>query len=872
MKYYIIIISLFAYNISQADITLDGTLGSKVALEGPDYNIGADLGQQYGNNLFHSFEKFNINTDEIATFSGPANISNVISRVTGGNFSNIDGTIRSTIPNADMYLINPAGIVFGKNAVLDVQGSFHASTANTLRFQDGGKFNSTNPQSSILTVAPVTDFGFLTNSASLNIEGARLNVPETKTLSLIGQNIQINSSVLKAESGRINIASVAQGNVTLDDLTLSGTAGALSIQSSSITVKNGGDIFIRAGKFLLDNTAIQTNTFGKIAAGKIDVQVDNLIATKGSRFISNTVGAGQGGTINIKVKNEAEFSGEKVAKNSSGKVIINQSGISISATNVGNGGATNLETGSLIIKDGAIITATTYGQGQGGNINISATEAIILSGTGVRKNGSSIVANTRGKTSQAGQGGNITITTKRLELNDGALIGTNSFGSSQGGTTSIKTKNNIIIAGEDKRGVTSRISTVAANSGDGGTLSLAANELHLVDGAVIMAATAGTGNGGNIELKIVNLVKLEGIAKNGRASFITAGTQGKINNAGDGSTIYVTAKQLQLTDGSQIIATSSSSGKGGQIKLNISDKVLLIGKNPLSNQFKTAILASTTSTETNAGDAGNIEMKVGSLHLDDEAEINAETWGPGLGGNIKIQANSLELTNNGTITALSKTTGNAGQIELDLTDRLVIKNSTIETRAENADGGDLTLKTPSYIYIVNSQITTSVSEEFGGGGNINASPKFIILDGATIFAKAKQGEGGNINVTTTGIYNFTGEPIAEIINASSEFGTDGIITIKTPDNNSDEGLFTLPATLFDASKFINTPCGQKVAANISSFILIPSEGTANEIGDVLPSGILLAKLQKPASTTKNRQNFPVLALVNKCSVTEMQDL
>jgi filamentous hemagglutinin family protein len=156
------LVSFLSSATLHAEVTLDGTLGSRLTLDGPDYAIGAELGQQHGSNLFHSFGKFNLNRNESATFSGPNSISNVISRVTGGTPSSLDGAIRSTIPEANVYLINPAGLMFGPNATLDVQGSFHASTADTLRFSDGSEFNTSTPSKSLLTVAPVSAFGFLT--------------------------------------------------------------------------------------------------------------------------------------------------------------------------------------------------------------------------------------------------------------------------------------------------------------------------------------------------------------------------------------------------------------------------------------------------------------------------------------------------------------------------------------------------------------------------------------------------------------------------------------------------------------------------------------------------------------------------------------
>jgi len=153
---------------SAQHITIDGRLSPAQTLVGPNYTIGANLGKQVGSNLFHSFGQFSLaNTpvSESATFtstgsSGP--ISNVISRVTGGNQSSIDGAIVSAIPGANLYLINPSGIVFGPHATLNVSGSFNASTADYLKMSDGAKFQATNPGSSTLSAAAPAAFGFLT--------------------------------------------------------------------------------------------------------------------------------------------------------------------------------------------------------------------------------------------------------------------------------------------------------------------------------------------------------------------------------------------------------------------------------------------------------------------------------------------------------------------------------------------------------------------------------------------------------------------------------------------------------------------------------------------------------------------------------------
>ncbi len=848
MKSFIFVLGLLTYISVHAEITLDGTLGTGIALEGPNYAIGAELGQQHGSNLFHSFGQFNINNNESATFSGPLNVNNVIGRVTGGRPSNIDGLIRSTIPNADVYLINPAGMLFGPNATLDVQGSFHASTADTLRFRDGGEFNASHPQNSLLTIAPISAFGFLTDSPQpLSISGSatktnKLSVPAGNTLSLIGGNIQVTRANLIASSGRINIAGVAgQGDVTFspEDLILPGGAAEVRLENSSVNVSGngGGHIYIRAGQFFIDNTSIDNST-RDAAAGEINVQAENLIASRGGRFGSTTVGTGQGGKIKIKVNGLTEFSGEIVRSNGS----VSASGINLTSRGTGNAGTVDLETAKLNLKEGARISATTFKSGKGGNINIQTTDSITLSGFGdTYGQGSSISASTRGQTENAGDGGVIALKAKELHLADGALITTITFGTGQGGNVKIKTTEDVTLSGEDYRGVTSGIWTEAQGSGDGGRVELKANQLTLLNGTNIRANSSQSGQGGQISINVNDLVKLEGLDSAGYGSYIMANAQGKTVDAGNGGTIEIIAGRLQLADGAQIATSTFGPGQGGELAIKVTEKATFSGQDQSEEGFRSGLLTTSEGQTEAAGNGGTIVLVAGDLRLADNGEINAMTYGPGMGGNINIQAQTVKLTENSTVMASSEARGDAGQVVLLIGDKLQMRDSTIETKALNADGGNLEVIAASYVYLVNSRITTSVSEDFGGGGNIILNPKFVVLDGSQVFAKAKKGAGGNINITTTGVYNFTDEAIAEIINASSEFGVDGLVTIATPDNNSDEAMFALPATLFDASTLLDKPCGQRLAENLSHFIVSASEGTSNEPDDLLRSGLLLSK-------------------------------
>jgi len=312
-------------SLAYAEVTLDGTLGFGGALEGPHYQIGAELGQQRGGNLFQSFSHFNINTGESATFSGPHSVHNIISRVTGGNPSHINGLLRSTIPNADMYFLNPYGIMFGEGASLDVQGSFHASTADTLRLSDGREFNARYPNNSLLTIAPIEAFGFLTDMpAAITVQDTELSVSEGKTLSLIGGDLQMYNSLIGVESGQLNFSSISSyGDVVLaeSELNFSGTAqsGLITNNNTEIVVngEGGGQIFIRGGNLFINNSVINL-TNDNVDAGYIDVNLTDRLIIDAGAIHSLTYGKGNGGNIFIEVKSIEMTESSLVASESIG--------------------------------------------------------------------------------------------------------------------------------------------------------------------------------------------------------------------------------------------------------------------------------------------------------------------------------------------------------------------------------------------------------------------------------------------------------------------------------------------------------------------------------------------------------------------------
>lgn len=196
-----------------------------------------DGGTIRGTNLFHSFQEFNVGTGRGVYFTNPVGIENILNRVTGNNPSNIMGTL-GVLGNADLFIINPNGIVFGPNVSLDLNGSFLASTASNLELADGTEFSAANPQPApLLTVSVPVGLGFTGSPGIIQVDGAGhtlaaandvpsfttgagasttgLRVKPETTIALVGGRVDFEGGIISAPSGKIEIGSVEAGQVKI---------------------------------------------------------------------------------------------------------------------------------------------------------------------------------------------------------------------------------------------------------------------------------------------------------------------------------------------------------------------------------------------------------------------------------------------------------------------------------------------------------------------------------------------------------------------------------------------------------------------------------------------------------------------------------
>jgi filamentous hemagglutinin family protein len=758
---FLITILLLIITLSlQAEIITDGSLGHQLNLQGPNYQIKADLGRQYGGNLFHSFQEFNLQNFESATFSSHNPVNHVITRVTGGQPSQIDGLIRSTIPQADLYFLNPDGIMFGPQARLDIQGSFHASTADYLLFKEGGRFDARHPTQTLLTVAPIEAFGFFSDAPSqINIQDSQLSVSSGQTLSLIGGDLQINgtnafrhektrfpisddAALLSAPGGRINLVSLAsQNTVTLNnnDLTLSVNEQGGSLQATNgifdVTGKGGGNLFIRAGNATLTNTQIDSQTLDSEKGGLIDIQVANLHLNDGSEIFTRTYGTGKATAVHIQATDTIQFSGMNQKKRASTLDVR-----TLQKSAEGGDASEILITGrNISFLDGAHIYSDTQGGGNGAQVTLKAEESVRFSG--VDSSGWRIAGFTMdalGKDEGAGHAGNLLIEAKDITFENGAGMQSGTAGKGDSANATIRASGTFTLTGlhKDKTGSQLHTGVMGKSSGgEGGDLLIEVGNLLMDDGARIYASTNGPGHGGNITLHATGSVTLLGNNDQGQVSRIVSeskGGKGAIS-VGNGGRIHLTAKALTLRGGAQISTSAKAydekfAGQAGEIQISVDEQILLTGFNPEGEERTdsgSGIYAFSIGIADNSDDAGDIVLKANALTIQDGGLIRSSTDNYAQGGNIKIEVEE-EV----------KIVGHSSSLHpLQMISGIYATSENIDSEA--GLGGNIVLNADRLVITEKGKIVTATA---GGGkaGNITVNVNQLEMDDSASMSSESQ--------------------------------------------------------------------------------------------------------------------------------------
>jgi filamentous hemagglutinin family protein len=578
-------IIFFSESYAYAQITSDGSLNTTVIQNGNHFTI--INGSAAGSNLFHGFGQFSVPTGNSATFDlvNTPHISNIFSRVTGGNVSQIDGLIR-TINNSNpvsLFLVNPNGIVFGPNASLNISGSFVGTTAESIKFADGFQFHATQSVSSpLLTMSVPVGLQFGQNSGAIALQKDNNGIPQTplglqveagKTLALLGNGIDITGGVLRTINGLIELGSVQSGQVNLtpipqgwkfdysqveefNHINLTRNAQVLGFGWGNSAIQmQGKDINLQA-------SAVSTLNQGVLSFDQITINADGKLNLEhGGRITTQNISTGQGGNIVVNAVESISASGFKLANPSLVTSIFT------SSAGAGQAGNVTISTQKLTMKDGANLGSVSLLTGNSGDVEIHASDSIDVSGI---NNVTFLPTTITSSTVAFGNAGDLTITTGRLTVRDGSLVTSSTGAMGNAGNVKIVASELIEVSGTAQT-LSSNIGSNALRldpvtravyqlpefpSGNAGGVILITPQLRVIDRADIGVRNEGTGNAGNFEVYTDSIV-------------LTHGTISAATQSGNGGNLLLNAEKfLLLRDRSQISVEAQEAGNGGNIMLN----------------------------------------------------------------------------------------------------------------------------------------------------------------------------------------------------------------------------------------------------------------------------------------------------------------
>ena len=846
---FLTLTALLSSDFIYAQAITDGSMGATQTLSG-QFTVPATLGTTSGANLFHSFKTFNINSGESATFTGPNTILNVITRVTGGEVSSINGLLRSEVGNANFYFINPTGIIFGSEAKIDVPAAFHAGAVDSLRFVDGTHYTMSSQANSLSMSAP-ENFGLMTaslaNNGMLSADSAVLSVNNKQTLDLAAEKIVFNHAQLSAK----------EGNVKLTATNMDAVSSKISTDTSGIG--NAGDIDINAKNMnFTDATQLSADSNGAGKGGQVFIHnADKVSIQNGSLISANSNAEGSGGVVTIHAKNVTL----------DGKNLNTFTGIAANAKSTGQAGQVNVQASTLTIQGGAEMNSSTFGAGDANSVNVVAEELTIdgknntfgPTGIGSRANPNSsgqagsiiVTANSinlinggaiSSATSSTGNAGavNVSVNTLHIDgqnnagltgidsssnntatgnaglvdvkaydlvINNAGGIGSNSFGSGNAGTVQIQA-DTIDING--KGAADSAFTGISSNtfgSGYAGNVNVIASSLALTETGRIASNTTADGNAGDVTIVAENL------HINGNNSAVYTGiASNTYYGKGNAGTVDVTASKINIENAGRITTNTRGSGKAGNLFIQ-ADDINIDAKN---SEYLAGI-ASAASPES-TGQIGNIHVVANNkINLSNDAQISIQNRGtvPNGGvipfGQIDITTPNLTLAGNSFINAQSTQNADASNITMHIANVLQMKSSSISTEADSGNGGAIQLDTGNYMDLMQSSITTTVKSSIGNGGDITVSTPALILDNGMVQANAVSGRGGDVFIDVKSLIGSQSQliqggdvplewkntvPGFNIIQAASKFGLSGTVNVTSPQMDLSGVLIGLSTSSF----------------------------------------------------------------------------
>jgi large exoprotein involved in heme utilization and adhesion len=813
----------YAYSLSE-DGTADGTArnGGTISLVAVNSNISTG----------------NLNSDSRSDNSSAANGGAINISATNGSIST--GFLLSS-SNSDFGVgANGGAITLEAANDIKIEGDLNSFSYSRLGTAGrggaislrttGGDISGIRNQPTVLGSFSISEQGTAGKGGNVALE-AKNNVRNLEILTLssdsesgtvqvtgLGDLLLTNTNILTSKQVTVPKPFDTDGFLTLDV----GEEG----QSGDVTVTSSDNL-------TFNNSSIQSDTKGSDPAGDVTISSPGLVTFTNSQIISNTNSTGQAGNITIQAPE-----------------IQLDSSSSLSAQTSSNGSAGNLtlqpydggQTLSVLFQDGAQISASTSNQGIGGNIEIKAPDSVTIQGQGT------ITTSTTG----TGNAGNITLDTSTLTIARGAQlfaftegrgnsgkievnastavnlgIGVDDFSpvlsveTSNAGKAGNITINTPSLTLSDTARITATATNTATNTAGGGSITLNASTMDLAGVVGVFAETQGQTPAGTLTLKpyqnqsTLNLTlapqsqvsaSTTGSGKGGNlivqapeAITIQGPGQLAVQTTGDGAAgdLRIDTQRLTIADGATISASTSSknpNGTGGSIIINATESF------NLTNQ------ASLLAQSTGAAQAGNVIIKTEQLTANNGSiTTSATATSLGKGGSIEVNASQINLS--GTeIGLLAETQGlapagsltlqpfeNGQSLTINLQDNAKISAAT----SGSGEGGSLSVKAPEAITIRGPGQLSVETTGAGAAGNLSIdTQKLTIADGATISAstssKNPEGVGGNLTINATQSFNLTNQ--ARLLAQSTGAAPAGNITIHTGQLTANNGSIETSAT------------------------------------------------------------------------------
>jgi filamentous hemagglutinin family protein len=675
----ILVYGIYSTSVN-AQVIPDATLKTSVSQSGNNFTI--TNGDRVGNNLFHSFSQFSIPSQGSAFFNNASDIQNIFSRVTGSNISNIDGLIQAN-GSANLFLLNPNGIIFGQNAKLDIGGSFLGSTASNIKFADGVEFSATNPSATPLLTMSVPiglqmgtnpgdimvngsgySFSRLSNSAVRITSTSNLQVKPGKTLALLGGNITMAGSRVSTNSGIIELGSVSEGSIDFNS-TVAGWEFGYKKAS-------------RFGDMKLDQAIVDAIVPG---GGSINLQARNIVLNNGSSVVIQNQGSKLSGGININASESLKVTGSH-PKQSYYSDIRTESLL-------GSTKDISISTQRLILSSREGINSAAL-NAPGGNIIINASESIQLLPDPLNPRFTSQIEST---SFANGKGGNIIISTGNLIILDGSQVSSITRSKGNSGNITIDAKS-IEVNGIRSDLTPSLISAGSLAQGNAGDLLINTNRLTISGGGRVDSSTLAQGNAGSVSINAKEFIEVSGTVP------------GSINP----SLIISSANLLDESLRRDLRLPPIPTGKSGNLIINTPVLKVLDG-------------AQITVKNDGTGNAGDLKVNANSIFLDSKGSITAATKSRE-GGNITINLQDLLIMRRGSVLSTeSLSTGNGGNITINSPIIVGSKNSDIIANAVKGNGGNIDITTQGIFGLQFRNSPTpendiTASSQFGVNGTV----------------------------------------------------------------------------------------------------------------------------------------------------------